>query len=60
MKVKQLSELLAERQEEDASKGLATDEVTSVFGGGEEETFEAMVQRHRFSWSDINPADHTE
>jgi hypothetical protein len=41
--------------------GISQD-ISSIFGGGggrDEETFDAMVQRHLFSWNDINPADYT-
>ncbi len=57
VKVKQLSELLA-GQDETASAAVPTAEDGSNIFGEEDETFDAMVQRHRFSWNDINPADY--
>jgi hypothetical protein len=60
VKVKQLSELLA-GQDETASAAVPTartaEDGSNIFGE-EDETFDAMVQRHRFSWNDINPADY--
>jgi hypothetical protein len=61
VKVKQLSELLA-GQDETASAAAVPTAGTAEDGfnifGEEDETFDAMVQRHRFSWNDINPADY--
>ena len=40
-----------------AGSSTAKEEVSNIFGE-DDETFEDMVQRHRFSWNDINPADY--
>ena len=55
VKVKQLSELLAGQP---TTSALA-DDVRNIFGGGgdEDETFDAMIQRHSGSWSSVNPTD---
>ena len=61
VKVKQLSELLAGQPTtaDDAAASALADDVRNIFGGGgdEDETFDAMIQRHRGSWSSVNPTD---
>jgi hypothetical protein len=61
VKVKQLSELLAGQDETTSAAAVPTagtaEDGSNIFGE-EDETFDAMVQRHRFSWNDINPADY--
>ncbi len=61
VKVKQLSELLAGQDETTSVAAVPTagsaEDGSNIFSE-EDETFDAMVQRHRFSWNDINPADY--